>query len=140
MARGASTCWGLAAGASENQVVAKGLLEDLVRRGVRPDRRRLFVIDGSKAQRARLLARGSTASPTRLLEIQFSVLVKDFPTIARHSPSNSFYADRLPAVVLLWYSGCVESRASCLNLRLSEVKLGKRSVRDRSGCHKQVAA
>lgn len=43
---------GLAEGASENQVVAKGLLEDLVRREVRPDRRRLFVIDGSKALRA----------------------------------------------------------------------------------------
>lgn len=43
---------GVAEGASENQVVAKGLLEDLVRRGVRPDRRRLFVIDGSKALRA----------------------------------------------------------------------------------------
>ena len=43
---------GLADGPSENQVVAKGLLEDLVRRGVKPDRRRLFVIDGSKALRA----------------------------------------------------------------------------------------
>jgi len=42
---------GLAAGASENAVVVKGLLEDLVRRGVRPGRRRLFVIDGSKALR-----------------------------------------------------------------------------------------
>jgi len=43
---------GLAEGASENQVVAKGLLEDLVRRGIRPDRQRLFVMDGSKALRA----------------------------------------------------------------------------------------
>ena len=43
---------GLAAGASENQAVAKGLLEDLVRRGVKPGRRYLFVIDGSKALRA----------------------------------------------------------------------------------------
>ncbi|MFQ5696472.1 MAG: IS256 family transposase [Terriglobia bacterium] len=43
---------GIAAGASENQVVAKRLLENLVERGVRPDRRRLFVIDGSKALRA----------------------------------------------------------------------------------------
>ncbi len=42
---------GLAEGASENAVVVKGLLEDLVRRGVRPGRRRLFVIDGSKALR-----------------------------------------------------------------------------------------
>jgi transposase-like protein len=42
---------GLAEGASENQVVAKALLEDLVRRGVKLDRRYLFVIDGSKALR-----------------------------------------------------------------------------------------
>jgi len=47
---------GLAAGASENAVVVKGLLEDLVRRGVRPGRRRLFVIDGSKALRCAIEA------------------------------------------------------------------------------------
>ena len=43
---------GLAEGASENQVVVRRLLEDLVERGVKPDRRYLFVIDGSKALRA----------------------------------------------------------------------------------------
>jgi len=43
---------GVAEGASENQVVAKGLLEDVVRRGVSTDRKYLFVIDGSKALRA----------------------------------------------------------------------------------------
>ncbi len=43
---------GLAEGASENQAVAKGLLEDVVRRGVKLDRKYLFVIDGSKALRA----------------------------------------------------------------------------------------
>lgn len=42
---------GLREGASENKVVAKALLEDLVERGLSPDRRRLFVIDGSKALR-----------------------------------------------------------------------------------------
>jgi transposase-like protein len=42
---------GLTEGATENAVVVKGLLEDLVERGVQPDRRRLFVIDGSKALR-----------------------------------------------------------------------------------------
>lgn len=42
---------GLREGASENATVAKGLLEDLVARGVKSDRRRLFVIDGSKALR-----------------------------------------------------------------------------------------
>ena len=42
---------GLKDGASENAVVAQGLLEDLVARGVQPGRRRLFVIDGAKALR-----------------------------------------------------------------------------------------
>lgn len=42
---------GLREGASENAVVVKELLEDLVARGIRPGRRRLFVIDGSKALR-----------------------------------------------------------------------------------------
>jgi transposase-like protein len=42
---------GLREGASENQVVTKALLEDLVERGVGPERCRLFVIDGSKALR-----------------------------------------------------------------------------------------
>ena len=42
---------GLREGASENAVVVKALLEDLVARGVKPTRRRLFVIDGSKALR-----------------------------------------------------------------------------------------
>jgi transposase-like protein len=43
-------------GASENATVAKELLEDLVERGVKPDQKRLFVIDGSKALRAAINA------------------------------------------------------------------------------------
>jgi putative transposase len=42
---------GLREGATENAVVASALLEDLVQRGLDPQRRRLFVIDGSKALR-----------------------------------------------------------------------------------------
>jgi transposase-like protein len=42
---------GLTEGATENAVVVKGLLEELVERGLKPERRRLFVIDGSKALR-----------------------------------------------------------------------------------------
>jgi putative transposase len=41
-------------GATENAEVAKGLLEELVARGVSPFRKRLFVIDGSKALRKAL--------------------------------------------------------------------------------------
>jgi len=51
-AQGVKHVLGLAEGGSENAVVAKGLLEDLVGRGIHPDRRRLFVIDGSKALRS----------------------------------------------------------------------------------------
>lgn len=43
---------GLREGASENAEVVKDLLADLVERGLNPARRRLFVIDGSKALRA----------------------------------------------------------------------------------------
>jgi transposase-like protein len=42
---------GLREGASENTEVVKSLLEELVERGVKPGRRRLFVIDGAKALR-----------------------------------------------------------------------------------------
>ena len=51
-AEGRKHVLGVAEGARENQGVARGLLQDLVRRGVSPSRRRLFVIDGSKALRA----------------------------------------------------------------------------------------
>ena len=42
---------GIREGASENSVVVKDLLNDLVERGMDPQRKRLFVIDGSKALR-----------------------------------------------------------------------------------------
>jgi transposase-like protein len=43
---------GLWQGATENTTVVKELLEDLVARGLKQDRRHLFVIDGAKALRA----------------------------------------------------------------------------------------
>ena len=43
---------GLWQGATENTVVVKDLLEDLVTRGLAPEQRYLFVIDGAKALRA----------------------------------------------------------------------------------------
>ena len=45
---------GVREGASENAEVARALLEDLVARGVDVKRRRLFVLDGSKALRSAL--------------------------------------------------------------------------------------
>jgi putative transposase len=47
---------GLAEGASENAQVAKGLLENLVERGLQTGRKYLFVIDGSKALRSAIEA------------------------------------------------------------------------------------
>jgi putative transposase len=40
---------GIAEGGSENSIVVKGLLEDLISRGLNPDRPRLYVLDGGKA-------------------------------------------------------------------------------------------
>lgn len=56
---------GIAEGASENQVVAKGLLENLVERGLDPKRKRLFVIDGSKALRAAIDAVFGSRNPVQ---------------------------------------------------------------------------
>jgi transposase-like protein len=50
-AEGCKHVLGLTEGATENAQVVKGLLEELVQRGVTPGRKRLFVIDGSKALR-----------------------------------------------------------------------------------------
>lgn len=50
-AQGRKHVLGFREGATENAEVAKSLLEDLVTRGVTPSRKRLFVIDGSKALR-----------------------------------------------------------------------------------------
>ncbi len=50
-AEGRKHVLGLCAGASEYTPVTIGLLEDLVSRGPRADRRRLFVIDGAQALR-----------------------------------------------------------------------------------------
>jgi len=53
---------GIQEGATENAAAVKALLEDLVERGVKPERRRLFVIDGSKALRAAINAVFGSAS------------------------------------------------------------------------------
>ena len=53
---------GIQEGATENAAAAKALLQDLVERGVNPERRRLFVIDGSKALRTAINAVFGSAS------------------------------------------------------------------------------
>src|SRR5262249_15420055 len=47
---------GIQEGATENAAAAKDLLQSLVERGINPERRRLFVIDGSKALRTAINA------------------------------------------------------------------------------------
>jgi putative transposase len=47
---------GIKEGASENETVVTALLAELVARGVKPGRRRLFVIDGSRALRNAIAA------------------------------------------------------------------------------------
>jgi transposase-like protein len=56
---------GVRQGASENAVVCTALLEDLVERGLDPERRYLFVIDGSKALRSAIDQVFGTDSPVQ---------------------------------------------------------------------------
>jgi transposase-like protein len=52
-------------GATENAEVTKDMLEHLVRQGVHPTRRRLFVIDGAKALRTAINAIFGTQTPVQ---------------------------------------------------------------------------
>jgi putative transposase len=63
--QGAKHVLGLAEGASENAVVVKGLLEDLVGRGLKTGRKYLFVIDGSKALRCAIEAVFGAENPVQ---------------------------------------------------------------------------
>jgi putative transposase len=56
---------GIREGSSENGRVATDLLTDLVERGVKPDRMRLFVVDGSKALRYAIDAVYGSANPVQ---------------------------------------------------------------------------
>jgi len=56
---------GLREGSSENASIVSELLTDLVRRGLDPARRRLFVIDGSKALRSGIDAVFGTNNPVQ---------------------------------------------------------------------------
>jgi hypothetical protein len=56
---------GLREGSSENSRVATDLLNDMVERGVKPDRLRLFVIDGSKSLRRAIDAVYGSKNPVQ---------------------------------------------------------------------------
>lgn len=66
---GAKHVLGLREGSSENSVVATELLNDLVSRGVKPDRHRLFVIDGAKALRNAIDAVYGSKNPVQRCRI-----------------------------------------------------------------------
>ena len=68
-ATGSKHVLGLREGSSENSVVATELLNDLVARGVKPDRHRLFVIDGAKALRNAIDAVYGNANPVQRCRI-----------------------------------------------------------------------
>lgn len=60
---------GLKPGSSENSVVATDLLNDLVAKGVKPDRHRLFVIDGAKALRLAIASVYGSVNPVQRCRI-----------------------------------------------------------------------
>jgi transposase-like protein len=60
---------GLRDGSSENAVTVGELLNDLVEKGIKPDRRRLFVIDGAKALRHAINAVYGSANPVQRCRI-----------------------------------------------------------------------
>lgn len=68
---------GIADGATENSTVVKELLEGLVERGIGPELKRLFVIDGSKALRAAIDAVYGKGNPVQRCRIHKLRNVKD---------------------------------------------------------------
>jgi putative transposase len=62
---GQKTVLGIHQGATENAGACKDLLEDLVARGLDPKRKRLFVIDGSKALRSAINAVFGSHTPVQ---------------------------------------------------------------------------
>jgi hypothetical protein len=84
---------GLCGGASENTEVTAGLLEDLVARGLRADRRRLFVIDGAKALRAAIGRVFGSSNLVQRCRNQYSD-VRIMPMLAQAPPSQAASAPR----------------------------------------------
>lgn len=74
---------GLWQGATENTTVVKSLLEDLVTRGLKQDRRYLFVIDGAKALRAAITKVFGERAEVQRCQIHKRRNVKD------HLPKNA---------------------------------------------------
>ena len=85
---------GIREGSSENSRVASDLLVDMVERGIRADRLRLFVIDGSKALRCAIDAVYGPDNPVqRCLMMRLSLRYYMGPAAIRRSrfPRRGFY-------------------------------------------------
>jgi transposase-like protein len=84
---------GLREGSSENSVVATELLNDLVSRGVKPDRQRLFVIDGSKALRNAIDAVYGSANPVQRCRIhKLRNVIGHLPKDQHHNARSTLQA------------------------------------------------
>jgi len=75
---GAKHVLGIVEGATENATVVKALLESMVERGIKSDRKRLFVIDGAKALRAGIDAVYGKENPVQRCRIHKERNVKGY--------------------------------------------------------------
>lgn len=97
---GAKHVLGLALGSSENAAVTRDLLNLLVERGIKPGRRRLFVIDGSKALRAAINQVYGQDNPVQRCRIHKMRNVIDHLPRSEHKNARS----------MLWAAWRLESR------------------------------
>jgi transposase-like protein len=68
-ASGAKHVLALWEGATENEIACKAMLENLVSRGLKPNRSRLFIIDGSKGLRAAIRSLFGRRTPVQRCQI-----------------------------------------------------------------------
>ena len=106
---------GLWQGATENTTVCKALLEDLVARGLSPERRYLMVIDGSKALRAAVERVFGSRAEVQRCQLHKRRNVKDhlpepcradYDRQLRNAYAMSSYADAKAALERLWRQLC----------------------------------
>lgn len=130
-ATGAKHVLGLRPGSSENAVVATELLNDLVSKGVKPDRHRLFVIDGAKALRNAIDAVYGSQNPVQRCRIHkvrnvVGHLPKDQHRNARSTLAAAWKLDakegkRQVEQLARWYEKKYPSAAASLREGLDEM-------------------
>ncbi len=122
---------GLRPGSSENAVVATELLNDLVSKGVKPDRHRLFVIDGAKALRNAIDAVYGSQNPVQRCRIHkmrnvIGHLPKDQHRNARSTLAEAWKLDadegkQQVEQLASWYERKYPSAAASLREGLNEM-------------------